>query len=175
MSDQQHVLRCSLLSPSRCKDRADSTPSLNLKDKHQHLQSKNITFAPRGEERSEQKTSPRVPLRFQGWGTVSGCVLLRKPQRCHRCHCLWLRAGLEMQDQLCGLLFRRCKRHRHFPAEHRSVCDALQVPPPRFPTVKPPVGLLSSPHGPRSPAAPVCWISHGRSPQESSKTCNTLF
>lgn len=56
---------------------------LDLKDKHQDLQNKNIIVPARGGRSSEQKTSTHIHLCFLGLGIVFGCVLLVKLQRCH--------------------------------------------------------------------------------------------
>lgn len=73
---------------------------------------------PRGEGRSK-KTSPHVHQHFGGWETASGFVLLKKPQRCHG-----FGSGQVWKSRTCGLLSRRCKRHRLCPVEHKPVCDA---------------------------------------------------
>lgn len=103
--------------------------SLNPKEKHQNLQSRNITFPSSGQKGSKQKASPHIHLHFSGLGdSFWACFANEAPEASQ----LWLRAGFEIQDQLCGLLSRRCERHQHFPAEHKSVCNALQVPPSKI-------------------------------------------
>lgn len=78
------TLPCSALHTS-LQEQRDLFHKFKPSRQASNFQRKNITLPPQRQERNQLKTNPHVHLCSWGWGTASGWVLLREPQRCPSC------------------------------------------------------------------------------------------